>query len=83
MSPNLENSAVATVLEKVSFHSNPKKEAIARNVQLIMQLHSSHLLARKCSKSFKLSFTVHEMRTSRCTNWFEEPEIKLPKSFEP
>ena len=25
MSPNLENSAVATVLEKVSFHSNPKK----------------------------------------------------------
>ena len=25
MSSNLENSAVATVLEKVSFHSNPKK----------------------------------------------------------
>ena len=25
MSANLENSAVATVLEKVSFHSNPKK----------------------------------------------------------
>ena len=25
MSPNLENSAVATGLEKVSFHSNPKE----------------------------------------------------------
>ena len=26
MPENLENSAVATVLEKVSFHSNPKEE---------------------------------------------------------
>ena len=37
MSANLENSAVATGLEKVSFHSNPKE----RQCQ---QLHSSHML---------------------------------------
>ena len=43
---NVENAAVATALEKVSFHSNPKERQFQRNVQPIMQLHSSHLLAR-------------------------------------
>ena len=40
---NLENSAVATGLEKISFHSNPKE----RWCQLMLtttQLHSSHML---------------------------------------
>ena len=41
MPANLENSAVATGLEKVSFHSNPKK-AMPKNVQTTAQLHSSH-----------------------------------------
>ena len=41
MSANLENSAVATGLEKVTFHSNPKKGS-AKNVQTTAQLHSSH-----------------------------------------
>ena len=41
MSTNLENSAVATGLEKVSFHSNPRK-AMPKNVQTTAQLHSSH-----------------------------------------
>ena len=40
---NLENSAVATGLEKVSFHSNPK--AMPKQVQTTAQLHSSHTLA--------------------------------------
>ena len=31
MPANLENSAVATGLEKVSFHSKPKKKAIPKN----------------------------------------------------
>ena len=30
MSLNLENSSVATVLEKVSFHSNPKERQFQR-----------------------------------------------------
>ena len=41
----LENSAVATGLEKVSFHSNPK-ERQPKNVQTTTQLHSSYTLAK-------------------------------------
>ena len=45
MPENLENSAMATGLEKVSFHSNPKK-ATAKSAQTTSQLHSSHMLAK-------------------------------------
>ena len=55
MSANLENSAVATGLEKVSFHSNCKK-AVPQNVQTTTQMYSFHMLARSCSKSSKLGF---------------------------
>ena len=43
---NLENSAVATGQEKVSFHSNPKERPMPKNVQTITQLHSSHMLVK-------------------------------------
>ena len=44
MPANLENSAVATGLEKVSFHSNPKE----RQCQRMLKLHScTHLNASK------------------------------------
>ena len=42
MPANLENSSVATGLEKVSFHSNPQRKAMPKNVQTTVQLHSSH-----------------------------------------
>ena len=45
MPANLENSAVATGLEKFSFHSNPK-EAMPKNAQITTQLHSSHTLVK-------------------------------------
>ena len=45
MPANLENSAVATGLEKVSFHSNPK-EAMPKNAQTTAQLHSFYMLAK-------------------------------------
>ena len=45
MPANLENSAVATGWEKVSFHSNSKK-AMPKNAQTTTQLHSSHMLAK-------------------------------------
>ena len=38
MPANLENSAVATGLEKVSFHSNPKERQCQRMLKLIAQL---------------------------------------------
>ena len=43
---NLENSAVATGLEKVSFHSNPQKMAMPKNAQTTAQLLSSHTLIK-------------------------------------
>ena len=42
-SGNLENSAVATGLEKVNFHSSSKK-TMMKNAQTTAQLHSSHML---------------------------------------
>ena len=38
MPPNLENSAVATGLEKVSFHSNPKERQCQRMFKLLLLL---------------------------------------------
>ena len=42
---NLENSAVATGLEKVSFHSNPKERQF-QIFQTLAQMHSSHMLEK-------------------------------------
>ena len=49
MPANLENSAVATGLEKVSFHSHPRK-GNAKECSNITQLHSSHTLAKQMLK---------------------------------
>ena len=68
MSANLENSAVATGLEKVSFLQSQRR-AMPKNVQTIIQLCSFPLLVRLCSKSFKLASAVCELRTSRCASW--------------
>ena len=43
MPANLENSAVATGLEKFSFHSNPKDRQCQRMLKTT-KLHSSHML---------------------------------------
>ena len=81
MSANLENSAVATGLEKVSFHSNPK-EGQCQRMFTTVQLHSFHMLARLCLKSFKLGlssmqnekFQMYKLDLEKV----EESEIKLP-----
>ena len=65
MSVNLNNSAVATGLEKVSFHSNPKEKKCQRIFKL---LHSfTHL---SCQQSNAQNFpsqasTLHDPRTFR------------------
>jgi len=56
MSANLENSAVVTGLEKVNFHPFLRRE-VPKNVQTTVQLCSSHMLVRLCSKSFKPGFS--------------------------
>ena len=46
MPANLENSAVATGLEKVSFHSNPKECSIYRIIALIS--HATKVMLKIC-----------------------------------
>ena len=55
MPASLENSAVATGLEKV-FIPIPKK-GNAKDAQTTTQLHSSHRLVKSCSKFSKPGFS--------------------------
>ena len=83
MPANFKNSAVATGLEKVSFHSNPKEK---KNAQTTAQLPSSHMLAKWCSKfskpgfNYEISWTVKFQMFKLVLEKAEEPEIKLPTS---
>ena len=61
MSANLENSAVATGLEKVSFHPNPKERQCQRMLNL---LHNcTHLTCQQnnAQNSPSQASTVHEL----------------------
>ena len=51
MTANLENSAVATGLEKVSFHSNPKKYSNYRTIALIS--HASKVMLKILQTRFQ------------------------------
>ena len=77
MPANLENSVVATGLEKVCFHSNPKERP--KNAQTTAQLHSSHML-----EFYKIGFSSTSMENFQIFKLdlekAEEPEIKLPTS---
>ena len=50
MSVNLENSAVATGLEKVSFHSNPKEQSCQR----MLKLHKIALISHTSKVMLKI-----------------------------
>ena len=72
MPANLENSAVATGLEKVSFHSNPKEKQCQRMSKL---LHNcTHLTCQQSNAQNSPSqcSTVHEWRISRWSSWIQK-----------
>ena len=90
MPANLENATVATGLEKVTFHSNPKERQGQRMCKWLYNCCEvrpwliSH--ARKIrSKSFKLGFSsiwadnlqMYKLGLEKA----KEPEIKLPTSI--
>ena len=57
MPANLENSAVATELEKIGqFSFQFQRKAMPKNVQTTAQRHSSHTLGKECSKFSELGF---------------------------
>ena len=66
---------------KGQFSFQSQRKAITKNIQITIQLHSFHMLARLCSKFFKLGF--NSTRTENFQMYkldlekVEEPEIKL------
>ena len=75
MPANLENSAVAPGLEKVSFHYNPKERQCQRMLKL------PHNCTSKFSKpGFSNMWTVNFLIFKLVLEKTEEPEIKLPTS---
>ena len=80
MPANLENSAVATGLEKVSFRSNPKES----NAKECSNYHTIAFI----SHTSKVMFKILQARLQQYLNQVfkldlekaEEPEIKLPTS---
>ena len=66
------NSAVATGLEKVSFHSNPKERQCQR---MFKQLHyCTHLTCQQSNaqNSPNEASNVCESRSSRCSSWIQK-----------
>ena len=70
MQANLENAAVAVGLEKVSFHSNPKKG----NAKECSNYHTIALISHVSKVMLKIlqarlqQYMNHEL--SRCSSWF-------------
>ena len=67
MLANLENSAVATGLEKVSFHSNPKE----RQCQRTFNYHTTALI----SHTNKVMVKILQARLQQYVNW-ELPDVQ-------
>ena len=69
MPANLENSEMATGLEKVRFHFNPKERQWQRMFKLPHSCtHLTHE-QRNAQNYPRQTSTVHELRTSRCSSW--------------
>ena len=85
-SANLENLAMATGLEKISFRSNPKEEQCQRKFKLPYNCTHFTCLLWLCSKSFKLSFNSRRIKNFQMYRLgfskAEESEIKLPTFVE-
>ena len=69
---------------KGQFSFQSQRKAMPKNVQTIAQLHSSHTLAKQCSKFSKPVFnsmwTDNFQMFKLVLEKAEEPEIKLPTS---
>ena len=83
MPANLENSAVATGLEKVSFHPVPKKsnaKECSDYLTIALISHSSKVMLKtlqaRLQQYVKMNFQIFKLVLEKA----EEPEIKLPTS---
>ena len=80
MPANLENSAVATGLENVSFHPNPKKGSAKEcsNYQTIVLIsHASEVILKILQSRLQQYWTKNFQMYKLSLEKAEEPEIKL------
>ena len=82
MPTNLENSTVATGLEKVSFYSNPKERQCQRcsNYGIIALFSHTSKVMLKILQLGLQQYMSHELSDVQALDLekAEEPEIKLP-----
>ena len=85
MLTNLESSSVATGLEKVSFHSNPKNgnaKECSNYCTIALISHTSKLMLKilqaRLQQSRNMNFQMFRLDLEKA----EELEIKLPTSVE-
>ena len=64
---HLENSAVATGMEKVSFHSNLKERQCQRMFKLLHNCTHLTLQQSNAQNSPSQASAICELRTSRCS----------------
>ena len=84
MPANLERSAVATGLEKITFQSIPKERQYQRMFKL--PYNCTHLTHQKSNAQNSPSqpsalVLLHELRTSKCTSWIQKgrgPRDQIP-----
>ena len=80
MSENLENSGMATGLEKVSFHCNAKGCSNYHTIALIS--HASKVMLKILQARLKQYMNCELPDVQLVLEKAEEPEIKLPASTE-
>ena len=79
MPANLENSAVATGLKKVSFHSNPKERQCQKysNYRIIALIsHADKVMLKILHARLQQYLTVNFQMFKLVLKKAEEPEIK-------
>ena len=81
MPANLENSAEATELEKISFHSNPKKRQCKRMLKLLHNFsHASKVMLKILQARLQQYVNCELPDVQAGLEKAGEPEIKLPTS---
>ena len=72
---------------KGQFSFQSQRKAMPKNARTTTQLHSSHMLVKKCSKfskpGFRNMWTVNFQMFKLVLEKAEEPEIKLPNLLDP
>ena len=82
MPANLENSAVPTGLEKISFHSNSKERQCQRMFKLLYSCTYFTCQQGNVQNPSSQASSVPVLRTSRCTRWIQKRQKRIQKRLQ-